>query len=862
MALQDKVSMEERISFKVSARTARLIGRENVATSKGAIIELVKNGYDADAKFCLVFVDNRYATYHKELTSTDYNYLYKHGIEKELLHNSYSFIKETGLYFERDNVKEETLEKLKLALRALTVIYIVDNGDGMTDQIIRNFWMTIGTDNKANSALTRNGRVKVGAKGIGRFALDKLGSKCEMTTFFNPKAYEDYLNKNRSTSAGYHWVVNWEDFEGTGKTIDSVNATLEAINNTTYLQALHLLPFNERIYKQLENFDLSHGTILKISTPREAWDNDNISRIFDDLGVLLPPSETNEFVIYLYSSNAPKAYGQVERTICDDYDYKLESHADENQNVTIRIYRNENDIEAMPASFFKRENLQKSPYSLDDFKRGFWETKRTFRQLCPGFADVDIDHVFEKIGKFDFTLYYLKRNTNSKDEKRFYYKPCAYNLRKTWLDKYGGIKLFRDEFRVRPYGERRDSAFDWLGLGARKAKSPAGVAKSDGGYRVEPENVAGTVKISRLSNLEFDDKSSREGLQENKTFLLFEELIKSIISVFEDDRSYIARELDAFDKEQNWDARTREEAERLIQEILRQREEQKKNVHTDDDANQNAYDAHLELLAESNRQKDDEIAQMREEQKMLRALASSGLMLASFSHDLSKLNITLDTRYQKIEDLFESKVNRSEFDGVEDRKNPYYLIRDAKNTDKKIQSWLNFATGVIKKDKRKRNKLYLTDYFCRLGETWSSFFDSRAIAFLFENRDNISLRVFEIDMDSIFHNLFSNSIEAFNLMRVDRPRTIEIKVFSTDKNIIIEYHDSGSGLSPDIHDPNEIFEPFFTTRRNLSTGEEIGTGLGMWIVKTVLKENDASAVILNPNYGFGIRIMFPIKYSK
>ena len=42
--------MLTRIPFKVSARTARLIGRENVATSKGAIIELVKNGYDADSR--------------------------------------------------------------------------------------------------------------------------------------------------------------------------------------------------------------------------------------------------------------------------------------------------------------------------------------------------------------------------------------------------------------------------------------------------------------------------------------------------------------------------------------------------------------------------------------------------------------------------------------------------------------------------------------------------------------------------------------------------------------------------------------------------------------------------------------------
>jgi len=56
--------MLTRIPFKVSARTASLIGRENVATSKGAIIELVKNGYDADSRYCIVLIDNKYWVYH------------------------------------------------------------------------------------------------------------------------------------------------------------------------------------------------------------------------------------------------------------------------------------------------------------------------------------------------------------------------------------------------------------------------------------------------------------------------------------------------------------------------------------------------------------------------------------------------------------------------------------------------------------------------------------------------------------------------------------------------------------------------------------------------------------------------------
>ena len=45
------------IPFTVSARTARLIGQENFANAEGAIIELVKNSYDADATVCVIIID-------------------------------------------------------------------------------------------------------------------------------------------------------------------------------------------------------------------------------------------------------------------------------------------------------------------------------------------------------------------------------------------------------------------------------------------------------------------------------------------------------------------------------------------------------------------------------------------------------------------------------------------------------------------------------------------------------------------------------------------------------------------------------------------------------------------------------------
>lgn len=69
-----------KISFQVSARTARLIGRENIASSKGAIIELVKNGYDADSKISIVYFDNKYS-FLSELLEAQYKQL----IKKEFL---------------------------------------------------------------------------------------------------------------------------------------------------------------------------------------------------------------------------------------------------------------------------------------------------------------------------------------------------------------------------------------------------------------------------------------------------------------------------------------------------------------------------------------------------------------------------------------------------------------------------------------------------------------------------------------------------------------------------------------------------------------------------------------------------------
>lgn len=860
-----------KIPFKVSARTARLIGRENIATSKGAIIELVKNAYDADSSVAIVFFDNKYSTFLSEISEDHFETLLKKGIDKKLLDIIYKFEEEN--YILNSNIDEDKLLTFKKAISRLSVLYIIDAGEGMTQNVIREHWMTIGTDNKSNNVFTKTGRVKAGAKGIGRFALDKLGSKCEMTTIFNPKYHhqDTDINGEKTNCKGYKWKVDWEDFEGEYKTIDSVGAELFGLLNSTIKREITQEIPSFDFSKISSEVDFEFGTILKISDLRDNWEDYYVQQVYSDLEVLVPPKETGGFEIYLYSSLEPNKYGEVFSSICDDFDFKLTAIADENQNVKIKIERREYDIELIPNEFFERDALKKFPYTKEIFKKGFWETSLTFSQLLKGFKDVDEDNIFSNIGVFEFSFYFLKRTYDTPNADRFFYRRFMSNDRKDWLNKFGGIKLFRDNFRVRPYGEVKDAAFDWLGLGSRKSTSPAGVAKKEGGYRVEPENVAGAVKISRLTNVNFEDKSSREGLQDNKTFQIFKQLLASIINVFEEDRSYIAREMSDFDDFRFGAERDLKAAEELAKRILESSRAKKKekesasgNTEQNTSNNQNGTDTdrEKEILASKIESQEEEIEKLKEEQKVLRGLASSGIVLASFSHDLSKLNDVLNSRTDKLKGLLLSKIAETEYEGIEDRKNPFFQLEKIKKQDLKLQNWLNFSLGATRKDKRKRKQLFLKKYFSDLSVDWSTVLENRGINFDVTDIENLDLRVYEIDFDSIFNNLLVNSIDAFTILKINRAREIKIKAKSTNKEIIIDYYDNGPGLSDDILDPNKIFEPLFTTRRNPFTGEEEGTGLGMWLVKSIVSENDGTLKLLFPDIGFGIRMIFPIKYKR
>ena len=109
-------------------------------------------------------------------------------------------------------------------------------------------------------------------------------------------------------------------------------------------------------------------------------------------------------------------------------------------------------------------------------------------------------------------------------------------------------------------------------------------------------------------------------------------------------------------------------------------------------------------------------------------------------------------------------------------------------------------------------------------------------------------------------HLITNSVDAYK--RPDAGDLREIKL-SFDFNpkepngISVVYQDYGPGLLAEISDPNKIFQPFFTTKRDDKTGEKIGTGLGMWIVKSTIDEYNGDVEILQARPNFKVKITLP-----
>lgn len=735
-----------KVPFNVDAYTARLIGRENVSRLEGAVVELVKNTYDADATCCIVYYDEK----------------------KDIL-------------------------------------YLADNGCGMTETVVLDHWMTIGRSSKKSSFISPKGRIQTGEKGIGRFALDRIADKCQM------------LTGTGESNNKLLWTVNWNSF-APGKNITEIGAEL---NETTldFTEFVHDCT-NNYVVKLIKDKWKQNGTIFKLTDLRDDWNDELLQNLRENLASLIPYELSSIYKIYCFGNRNTEEDAEVFSDLeTFSYDYKIEFSVADNQEVSIKLWRNEYDFGTQEDNILQETGLKEEKEYFHDKPI---ESKYSFEKIVPKAGD----EVKKALGVFRGVLYFAKKTQTKKDKERFYQKDITGRI--DVRDSFGGIKLYRDNFRVRPYGDPKSSAYDWLQLARRKSGSPAGVG-SKGVWRVNADQMLGSVFISRI-NVALPDQSNREGIVETPEFRLLQEFLRDILEILEKDRQYVFRKLAEFyDKEH---------PVRTIQaDINRKAEQQKKSdVGTqlkNNGKEQEKKQSEKELVSAVDAKividaKEEQIEELENEIKMLRVLATTGIVTNTYIHEFKTLSHRLNLKIAMAKEAIEKD---------QDMKAACKYINQANEIREGFNSWFQVTIDSVKKDRRRRQKTDITKIVLGAIDSWNKTLKVKHIEIIYKGnlKKEIYLKCFPYEIDTVISNLIANSTASFDKVKM-KEQKIYIDVKEEDEYIRIDYHDTGAGLDPIYKkNPKKTLEVFETDKRN-SSGEKIGTGMGLWIVNNTVED--------------------------
>ena len=465
----------EELEFRVSAKTAKLIGRENISAVDGAIIELVKNAYDADAE-CVYIKYNM--PFPNILKNTTYTYL-EHYLKKEELKYVLKFYdaegKESDKITRKNDISDEDIAKLQSILFSKNEIIIIDNGTGMTKSIMKTTWMNIATSDKERNMYSEKGRIKTGAKGIGRFALEKLSTA---TKVYTKNKFDNLLE----------WNINWKQFDEV-ELLNDIKATLEN-KNGKYEQIVEEL-IGKTEFSKLKKFNWSTGTTLVLTPTREEWTERLFKKVNTNMQSINPLGSVDTFEIYInntYDNNLNFMSNNME---IQDYDYRIRAEYDGNNTIKVLLKRNEIDLNAEKAitkingkiyefnlsEFWNREAFKEKNYHKEDYDKEIEINLIANKEI----KDYELEKI-TKVGPFKMDLYFMKGG-NSDDS---IIKKIKKKNRVEMLEKFSGIKLYRDNFKVRPYGEFDDGMYVWLNLGVRAQRSAAGIKHQSGNWRTLP----------------------------------------------------------------------------------------------------------------------------------------------------------------------------------------------------------------------------------------------------------------------------------------------------------------------------------------------------------------------------------------
>lgn len=731
--------MAKNLTIRPFARLLTMLGDQLIKNEQIAVIELIKNAYDADADWVKVSFE---------------------GFTESL------------------NITPESR------------IIIEDNGCGMTAERIEKSWMSPATPNKfskdgSERRTPKYNRIIQGEKGIGRYAMLKLGKTVNLTT--RPANW--LLNSKGESESSKEYTLCFDlnsydsDFingakEGNeGLYLDELNFKLEVQAPDVFVE--HYVAINNL---KFDKYDNSHGTRIEISNLSGSWSlaklkpiKDSFLRFGDLFNEVINPNEKqNNFTIGLYLNNNP----WVQEKKSNDITLRNLIETQSVLQITNGHYASKSGLFT-----YKQNGYAKSVSVKENILRGMsvfrnhFQDKRTkrFREV----AD---------FGDFEFDFYVF--DLNSKDESSKYYLPKEAKS----IIKEHRIYLLRDNIRVLPYGDPDD---DWLQIEVRRGTVRAGDFLSN-------DQIVGRIKITKFGNPHLKDKTNREGLIEEGNYTTdFICIIQSFLSYIRNG-AYAAYLTDKEKKSQL--DKIRKDA--VSKEISNLRNQLKDDKHA------------LALLTQLENAYKSENKYLSCRVERTESLAAVGISVETASHDIMMmLNKGIDELRSLYEDSLHSNFDYSQL--TSELQKLYGIFSYIQNQMKDLQM-------LFTSSKQRRRQIRVKDILDKVITIYKRTLVEHKIEYKVDIVGApLVAKCTDADLLQLLINLLDNAIY---WLEEKNDKTIIITLDGNNCKLV--FSDNGPGIRNE--DKPYVFDAFYSGK-----GQE-GRGLGLYISRKLMERNDYS----------------------
>ncbi|CAD5263663.1 MULTISPECIES: sensor histidine kinase [Halomonadaceae] len=671
---------------------------------------------------------------------------------------------------------------------------ISDNGSGMTMDVIRNSWMRISTVAKAEYPLSPfYERRRAGRKGIGRFAVQRLAKSLELRTSPSGEPY------------GHSVFFDWDEEFTAGKDLND-------------------------IFNQVQTFEKElneSGTELRMICLRDSWTPAAISRVWRAVLLLQPP-----FKIAKVSGN------------------KIGKQAD--PGFTVRVNGETND-KSDDSFSIEKDFLSQALASIEASIEEDGKAKvRVISKKLDLDDFVDFEDTYVLVGPVSLTSRYFIYSSETLSGMRMQ-EAAAMGRR------YGGIRVYRNGFRVLPYGDPHD---DWLGMDSfasrRKFLAPG-----------NNQNFFGQVSILSEENPLLEETASREGLQENEAFEELQDFAKKAL-LWAINRIAAARNRKQTASQPRFVSQVRPPSQsiRTAIELLEDEgasdDDKSGQGETESDAH-NSLPKNEQLLGalkaaeEDAKASEEEYERQREAslqyEAMLRLLASLGLSISVFGHEVKGAQEAIRARLQ----LMSDEIEALPIDEYQESLQKQHEMLET--STRRLFDIGGYIAGLMSQtESRDLRELSVTGSLKRFGKQFESYMSKQQVIFDPVDVAPSSLRTIEMhasELDSVLLNFLTNSIKSMKKAKVSQ-RRIRMDAKREGKYVVIGFEDNGIGIPKEQHEL--IFDAFYTTTL-IAEDDGLagpGTGLGLKIVSDIAKSYGGDVSVAEPSKGFNCRIEFKI----